>query len=96
MERINPVINGKMPSRNNPGLDDKQHAFILFGDDDRLCTSHVQSSRAHCFNNSYKLALFVKNPAADAKAVATDLKVFSPFSGLKPCRNPNNARLQHS
>ena len=41
MERINPVINGKIPSRNGPGSDDKQHAFILFGDGDSFSTSHV-------------------------------------------------------
>ena len=35
-ERINPVINGKIPPRNGPGSDDKQHAFVLFGDGDSL------------------------------------------------------------
>ena len=39
-ERINPVINGKIPRRNGPGMDDKQHGFILFGDGDRFFEKH--------------------------------------------------------
>lgn len=51
LERINPVINGKIPSRKGLCLDDKQQAFVLFGDVDRLFTSHEQSTEIWA-NNS--------------------------------------------
>lgn len=35
-ERINFVLNEKIPLRNDRGSDDKQHAFILFGNGDSL------------------------------------------------------------
>lgn len=38
----NVVMNGKIPLRKGPGLDDKQHAFVMFGDVDRRGTSYKQ------------------------------------------------------
>lgn len=54
--RENPVTNGKIPWRNGPGLDDKQHAFILFGDGDSVFFQYQKHNHKNVSNPCVRLA----------------------------------------